>query len=643
MCGIAGMLDSGAGVTIEHQHRIANNMATAMRHRGPDAAGCWQEGSVSLAHSRLSVLDLSALANQPMLSKDGRIVVVYNGEIYNADQLRGELKRQGIVFNSSSDTEVLVESIRYWGIDKATEKFIGMFAFSVWDRQTQTLSLVRDRFGIKPLYWGNFDKLFLFGSELKALREHPGWQPRVNRDVLAAYMRFNYIPAPSTIYQHVHKLMPGSILSINAGKKPHIRQYWKMEDVVHNGLQERIHYTNDQEIIAQTEAMISEAVKRRMVADVPLGALLSGGIDSSTVVMLMQKHNMQKVKTFSIGFDEQAYNEAIYAHSVAKRLGTEHTELYVSANDALKVIPSLPSIYDEPFADESQIPTYILSKLARKYVTVALSGDGGDEVFGGYNRYFFARNHLPKLKYIPLSMRKRLAQIINACPPNVWYRLLQLFPEKLRLVKSTQGIYKLAKIMAATEIEVHKCLISHWENPEKLVIGSKEPDYLSSHSKVLSFIDDQAEKMQYLDTMSYLPNDILTKVDRASMAVSLEIRVPLLDHQLVQHGWSLPLSAKLRGNKSKWVLRQILYQHLPTELVDRQKQGFAIPLNDWLRGTLRDWAESLLDENKLRTQGFFDPMMVRRCWQKHLSGRHESHDRLWSILMFQAWHELWLA
>ena len=643
MCGIAGILTNKQFLSKDQATSLIESMTFALKHRGPDHGGIWidPEGTISFGHRRLSIIDLSPAGNQPMHSSCQRYCIVYNGEVYNSAELKEELKSLGKKFKGHSDTEVIIEACSIWGVRETVNRLIGMFAFALWDKEKKILYLIRDRLGIKPLYWGRFGGLFLFSSELKSLRKHPGWRVEINRNSLACYVRHNYIPAPYTIYKGIHKLEPGCILEIGQNKDPKISQYWKLEDIVAKGLSNRKDFSDDESILL-TEKVIESAVTARLISDVPLGAFLSGGIDSSVVVALMQKSSSKPIKSFSIGFHEKDYDEATYARDVAGHLGTEHTEFYVRPEDALEVIPGIPNFYDEPFADSSQIPTYLVSKLTRQHVTVALSGDGGDEVFAGYNRYFFAENLEKRLNYLPHSCKKLLRSLIYICPPTYWDRIFSLLPGKLRQFQAGDKLYKLADILSSDKFATYRKLVSHWENTEQLVVNSHEPETRLSSDPFIGEIHSYLEQMQYLDTITYLPDDILTKVDRASMAVALEARVPLLDHRVVEHAWSLPVSMKLRDGKSKWALRQILYKYVPSELVERPKMGFGVPIDSWLRGPLREWAESLLDKNMLEAQGYLNTQLVREKWEEHQSGKKNWQYHLWDILMFQAWFDRWM-
>jgi len=641
MCGIAGFLNTRAAVSSAESSEIAAAMNRSLQHRGPDDDGVWidTEAGISLVHRRLSIVDLSPAGHQPMMSADGRYVITYNGEIYNFGDIRKELETRGVAFRGGSDTEAILEAIGQYGLEATIHRMIGMFAIGLWDRRERTLILFRDRLGIKPLYWAKFGTLFLFGSELKALRAHPGWTPRINRSAVASFMRHNYIPAPHSIYEGVHKLEPGTILTLPWGGEPRIERYWDARAVAREGLHHRL-AGSDTELIEQLETLLQDAVRRRMIADVPLGAFLSGGIDSSTVVALMQSANAGRVRTFTIGFAEAGYDEAPHAAAVARHLGTEHTELTITARQARDVIPLLPEWYDEPFADSSQIPTYLVSAMTRKHVTVALSGDGGDELFGGYNRYQLTQRLWRNLSVMPLPLRSAAARAITAIAPDQWTRLLSALPGR-RPAEVGDKIYKAAALLGQRDPgALYLQLVTHW-NPAAVAPGAAETQGVLFDGRIAAEFPDLLSRMQFLDLVTYLPDDILTKVDRASMAVALEARVPLIDHRVVEFAWRLPQRMKIRNGRSKWALRQILDRHVPRAIMERPKMGFGIPLGEWLRGPLRDWAEHLLSEQRLREAGLLDTALVRRRWQEHLGGRHNWQYLIWDVLMLEAWRERW--
>ena len=646
MCGIAGIWDRRGRTGPELLATSIQAMAKILSHRGPDAGDFWidRETDLALGHRRLAIVDLSSAGAQPMVSSCGRFVISYNGEVYNANELRPELEAARGRFRGHSDTEVIIEGVAEWGVAETVKRLIGMFAMAVWDRSSRSLFLVRDRLGIKPLYWSDFDDRFLFGSELKALRSDRHWSPEVDRCALATYLRLGYVPAPFTIYRGVNKLPPGTILTAREGGKPTISSYWSLDDIALNAQGSRFP-GNEDEATDALDTLLRDAVGRRMVADVPLGAFLSGGIDSSTVVALMQAQSSRPVRTFSIGFSESGYDEAKNAATVARHLGTEHTELYASPKLALDVIPHLPDMYDEPFADSSQVPTYLVSKMTREHVTVALSGDGGDELFGGYTRYF--RSEIPwrAIEATPRPLRNLAAYGVRALSPSTWSALGSIIPEPRRPGQFGDKMHKLAGVLAgAPEASpFYQHVMSLWVDPGAVVTAGPEKLGLLEDARVRDLIPDFTERMQYLDTLTYLPDDILTKVDRASMAVSLEARVPLLDHRVVAFSWSLPPAMKTGNGVGKRLLRRVLDRYVPRELVERRKQGFTMPVASWLRRELREWAENLLDERRLAEDGIFEIGPIRDRWREHLDGRCNWHSQLWAVLMFQAWKERWLA
>jgi len=646
MCGIAGLWDRPLTSDTEALRAEVTAMTNTLAYRGPDAGDIWIDGhsGVAFGHRRLSIVDLSAAGAQPMISSCGRFVITYNGEIYNAAELRPQLEARGRKFRGHSDTEVIVEGAAVWGVVPTIKRLIGMFAMALWDRQTQTLYIVRDRLGIKPVYWCDVAGRLRFGSELKALRADKAWAPELDRSALTAYMRFGYIPAPLTIYRGVKKLPPASVLTVRAGMPPTVEAYWSLEEAARDG--QRGRFAEDEAAVGDAlEELLRDAVKRRMVADVPLGAFLSGGVDSSTVVALMQAQSARPVRTFSIGFREDGYDEAANAAAVAEHLGTEHTALYASPQLALEVIPQLPDMFDEPFADSSQIPTYLVSRLTRGHVTVALSGDGGDEIFGGYTRYLRGETLWRAIEATPQPLRNFAASTVRTLSPTAWSALGNLLPAQRRPAQFGDKMHKLADVLGG-EPEAsafYRQVVSLWLKPEALVRDGVEPGGLHQDIEARALVPDFIERMQYIDTLTYLPDDILTKVDRASMAVSLEARVPLLDHRVVEFSWSLPTTMKAGGGLGKRVLRRVLHRYVPQALVDRPKMGFTMPIRSWLGNELRDWAEALLDPRRLASDGLLDVALVREKWHEHLAGRRDWQRQLWAVLMFQAWKERWLA
>ena len=607
-------------------------MTNTLAHRGPDDSDSWQDkvAGVALGHRRLSITDLSPLGRQPMHSHCGRYTLVYNGEVYNFSALRQELIHDGHSFKGNSDSEVVLAAIAQWGLENAVKRFIGMFAFVLWDKKKRELSLVRDRLGIKPLYYGMAGQTFLFGSELKALIAYPGCSPEIDRDALALFFRHNYIPAPHSIYKGINKLQPGSILTIGPHGNQTLNQYWSLLDTWSLGMNAP-YQGSETEATKELEALLGDAVESRMLADVPLGAFLSGGIDSSLITAIMQTRSSSPVNTYSIGFHDQAHDESRFAAQVARHLGTNHTELHITPKDLLDTIPSIPEIWDEPFADSSQVPTYCLSKLTRKHVTVSLSGDGGDELFLGYERYPVSNTIWAAASKVPRPLRCMAARMGKSLPPAFF---------KMMGPRGNRFQWRLDGLCCSNFQEFYRYILSHHKDPAQLVLGSKEPK-THFHEDLQSLGADRFRMASYLDAACYLPDDILTKVDRASMAVGLEARVPLLDHRVVEFAAALPTHMKNGALGGKSILKNILYTHVPRALVDRPKSGFSVPIESWLGNELKDWCESLLDENKIHEDGYLDARAVTKMWREYLSGQTNWYYYLWDILMFQAWRENW--
>lgn len=635
MCGIAGLLAIDGSLDADALARFGGAMAAAIAHRGPDGQGVWTENGVVLAHRRLAVIDLTPTGAQPMLSADGRWAITYNGELYNTEDIRRELAPRGINWRGTSDTEVLLEAVTAWGLERALAAVNGMFAMALWDRRERRLHIVRDRLGIKPLYIGRQGGRLAFASELKAFAVLPDFLGEVDVGALAGFLRFGYVPGPRSIWGNVTKVQPGEWVTVGPGGHLERRVYWSATEAARHGLSQPFE-GDDTAAVDALENLLTDAVGRQMVSDVPLGAFLSGGIDSSTVAALMCRAQRGAVRTFTIGFAEPGYDEAKHAARVAAHLGTEHTELTVTAADALALVPRLADIYDEPFADSSQIPTHLVSVLTRRHVTVALSGDGGDELFGGYNRYVFSARWGRLLARVPHSARAGLAAALRRLPAESLHGLLRCLPGLPPL--AADKLLKAAEILPLDSDGIYRRLVSQIGDIAPLIPGVVEPRW-PFDGDPLAGCGDAIDRMQILDTTTYLPDDILTKVDRASMAPALEVRVPLLDHRVVELAWRLSRGMKIRGGTGKWALRQVLARHVPRELVERPKQGFGVPLATWLRGPLRDWAEDLLDPSRLGAP--FAPGPVRRMWAEHLGGRRNFAYGLWNILMFEAWRRRW--
>ncbi len=655
MCGLVGFLQTSPG---DLQAALAP-MTAALYHRGPDDGGGWVDESVRLAlgHRRLAILDLSPEGHQPMTSPSGRFVIVFNGEIYNFAELKNLLSPR-YPFRGGSDTEVMLAAFEEWGVRPALERFVGMFAFAVWDRHERALTLARDRMGEKPLYYGWNNGMFLFGSEIGALQAHPRFDASLDRGAIGLLMRHGYIPAPFSIYRGIFKLPPGSFLTMglhtlstapdsfspsadDRDVRVQPQRYWSLREVAARGIAQRNRY-DETEALTELERLLRDAVKLQMVADVPLGAFLSGGIDSSLVVALMQAQSTSPIKTFSIGFHEARYNEANHAAKVAQHLGTSHTELYVTPQDALDVIEKIPSIYSEPFADSSQIPTYLVARLARQHVTVSLSGDGGDELFAGYPRYLWSNHLWGKVGWIPSPVRKLGGKAVLTVPTTQWngfhHLLRPLLPRSLSFKDLGSKIHRAAHLLDIdSREELYRSLLSYVDRPEELVIDGAVPptDHLAPH--LWQTTPNYFDYMMLCDGVTYLPDDILVKVDRAGMAVSLESRIPLLEHRVVEHAWRIPSESKVRGNVTKSPLRHILYKYVPRELIERPKMGFGIPFDEWLRRDLRPWAEELLSETALQADGIFTPAYIRERWTEHLTERRNNSYILWNVLTFQSW------
>ena len=631
MCGIAGLWQLAGSRDLAAQSRA---MTKAIASRGPDGEGHWTDpaAGITLGHRRLAIIDLSPTGFQPMTSADGRIVITYNGELYNRAEMAAELDRP---WRGTSDTEVLVEAIARYGIDGALARANGLFAFAAFDRTTRTLHLARDRLGIKPLYWTRQNGVFAFASELKALRAAGGLALTLDPGAVASYLRYLCVPAPRTIFREVEKLAPGHRLEVNAANVA-VRRYWDVADVARRG-QQAFDRRAEPDIVEELHALLADAVKRQMVSDVPLGAFLSGGIDSSAVVALMQRAASRPVKTFSIGFREQAFNEADHAKAVARHLGTDHTELVLSAADAQAIIPELPAIYDEPFADSSQIPTYLVSRLARQHVTVALSGDGGDEIFGGYVRYQGIARLAGAARRLPRPLRRLAARSIELISADAWDMLARPLPQRFKPRHAGDKIRKGAALLGEDDaLDMYRRVVSHTPRPGCFLPGVSEPADVIERLRGETAGLDTVSQLRLLDMMTYLPDDVLTKVDRASMAVGLEARVPLLDHRVVEFAWRLPSDLLIANREGKRPLRAVLARYVPKSLVDRPKMGFGIPVGEWIKGPLRPWAEDLLSPAAL-ADGLFDHAAVRRWFAEFLSGRRDAQHGLWAVLQFQAW------
>jgi asparagine synthase (glutamine-hydrolysing) len=646
MCGITGIFLPGRDC---HFRDELSKMAVTISNRGPDDHGCWydEKQGIGFAHRRLSIIDLSKSGQQPMESYSKRYVIVFNGEIYNYKELKKDLETESINWRGSSDTEIMLAAIDCWGLPKAVSKFNGMFAFALWDKKKLVLSLCRDRLGIKPLYYARIKNGLLFASEIKAIKACSEYRADINITALGSYLKYHYIPEPDTIFKDTWKLKPGNIIQFssldiknNMIRSPEI--YWDIQKIAHEN-QKKTFRGTDKDAIDELDDLLNDSVNKRMISDVPLGAFLSGGIDSSVVVSIMQAQTSQKINTFTIGSHEDGYDEGGYAKKIASYLGTNHTELYIDQKDAINVIPKLSSLYDEPFSDASQIPLFLVSKLAREHVTVSLSGDGGDELFGGYNRHFLIPRIWKKIGKINPGPRKLIAGFLQSLSPvklnDLFYKINKLIPLIKKIDRAGDKIHKFSEILHLENPEaIYESLCSNWKNPEKILNGCEHGiDSKTIRPDIQSF--DISHRTMFWDLTTYLPGDILTKLDRATMGVSLEGRVPILDHRIVEFAWSLPLKMKIRNNRGKWVLRQVLDRYLPREFVDRPKSGFDIPMDTWLRRDLRDWVETLLNRKRLEAEGFFNADIIRTVWKEHLSGKTNQQYQLWNILMFQSWLE----
>jgi asparagine synthase (glutamine-hydrolysing) len=639
MCGIAGHIDGAGRRSGDANRRLARVMADAIRHRGPDASGVWgdENAGVYLGHRRLAIVDLTEAGAQPMATPDGSCHLSYNGEVYNAHALRPELERAGYVFKGHSDTEVVLYGCHHWGVAETARRIWGMFAFAYWDGRERRLWLVRDRLGKKPVYWMNRGGSFAFASELRPMLLHPEAPSEIDRASVAEYLRTAYVAAPHSIYAEIHKLEPGALLTYAPGSGDlRTERYWDLEQEVQRAHADPFGGTPD-EAVAEAEALLADATKIRLMSDVPLGAFLSGGIDSSVVTAMMSQAGGSAVRTFSIGYRSADYDESADAARVAAHLGTDHTTFMLEPEDGLAVVPQLPAIFDEPFADSSQIPTYLVSKLARRHVTVALTGDGGDEVFAGYNRHAAAGGLLGRLGRLPRPIRSAMARSMTALSPSRWDKLSRIVPRRMRPRMMGDKMHKLAPLLTLGGRDQYRRVSSLWHDPAAIMTEGAERPNIIDEARLEGLLRDRVEEFRFLDLMTYLPGDILTKVDRASMAVSLETRAPLLDHRLVEFGFRLPSSLHLHGGQTKWVLRQILGRHVPEALWNRPKMGFGIPIDRWLRGELRDWAEDLLSTGKLEAHGLVRPQPVRDLWRQHLSGRVNAQHQIWPVLMLSAW------
>ena len=642
MCGIAGFWGPGFGR--EEGAATLRRMTDAIRHRGPDDEGQWLDPAAGLAlgHRRLSIIDLSPEGHQPMVSASGRYVIIYNGEIYNFQELRRAEERHGARWRGHSDTEVLLAVIERRGLVEALRASVGMFALALWDREERVLTLARDRLGEKPLYYGRARGVLLFGSELKALRAYPGCPTEIDRDAVTLFLRHNYIPAPYSIYQGVRKLDPAHLARFRMPEgAPELVSYWSAREAAAAGLAAPF-AGGEGEYLEALERQLEATVRDQMISDVPLGAFLSGGVDSSLVVALMQRQSARPVRTFTIGFHEAEWDEARHARAVAAHLGTDHTELMITPQDLLDVVPRLPAMYDEPFSDSSQVPTSLVAAMAREHVTVSLSGDGGDELFGGYARYALGERLWRNVRRVPQALRRAAGRAIGLVPAPAWDRVLAPFgpamPAGFRGRVTGDRMHKAGELLKQESFEqVYRDLVSHWRRPEEVVLGGVEPPTALTDPARWLGVEQPLPRMMYLDSVSYLPDDILVKVDRAAMAVSLESRAPLLDHRVYELAWRMPPALRSMVGGGKPALKRLLRRHVPPAITDRPKMGFGVPIQSWLRGPLRGWGEELLDARRLQGDGIFAPAAIRKKWDEHQAGTRDWQYLLWDVLMFQAW------
>ena len=640
MCGFAGFID-----TKSFSENILYRMTEVLNHRGPDDRGIWinKDIGIGFAHTRLAILDVSQAGKQPMESRSGRYVIIFNGEIYNHLELRKEVEYKNNLQKNNwvgySDTETLLAAIETWGIEVTLKKLNGMFAFAIYDKKNQNLILARDRIGEKPLYYGWQNNTFLFASELKAIKEHPNFDNEINENIIPLYLKYNYIPEPYSIYKNIYKLKPGSFITIlcnNKSKNIEEKDYWSL---INNSYSKNISKITDREAINEFEILIQNSVSKQKLSDVPIGSFLSGGIDSSLITAIMQSQSRNPINTFTIGFNDKNYDESYYANKIAKHLGTNHNQWIVEPTDVFSMIPSLSEIYDEPFADSSQIPTYLVSKFAKKKVTVCLSGDAGDELFGGYNRYIW----LSKIHSIPIYIRNILSFSINRLSPTVWSKILNSFnpitPKKFKINMPGDRLHKLGNLLKTSSYEdTYNNFISTWNNPKDVLINNKLLTGSESYWKDFDFIKDHKMRMMILDILNYLPNDILCKLDRAAMSNSLETRVPFLDINVINFSMNLPLNMKIRNNKGKWIVRKLLNKYVPKKLFDRPKMGFGIPIDNWLRHDLKEWASDLINQKNGVNHDYFDRNTIKMMWNEHLSGKNNWQYHLWNILSFDSWY-----